>query len=300
MKLVLPLILLSLCTYAGFHFKTSRTKEVVISWGLSARQGKRLSMEDEHTHELGFGNNKNDAFFAIYDGHGGPHAAHYAANNLHLNYLAMPHTTDIVSRIIAAYEQTDKEILHNYESGSTALSVYIKDTIAYLAWAGDSRGMIIRDGKLIFITHDHKPDVVDEKKRIEQLGQQVKVWGVPRVLGLAVSRALGDKKIKAICSGAVIPTPDVKKVLLKSGDIIVLACDGVWDVVNNNEAASLIYTSLQLNNYQQTPEMVHVSNEYMHQIGNNEHLQVAANTLRDYAFTKGSTDNISVMVIQVQ
>lgn len=217
MKLVLPLLLLSLCAYAGFHFKTSQTKEVVISWGLSARQGKRLSMEDAHTHELGFGNNKNDAFFAIYDGHGGSHAAYYAAHNLHLNYLAMPHTTDIVSRIIAAYEQTDKEILHNYESGSTALSVYIKDTIAYLAWAGDSRGIIIRDGEPLFATQDHKPNVSYEKKRIEDLGQKVTVWGVPRVLGLAISRALGDKKNKSYLPWRSHSNSRSKKSIIKSG-----------------------------------------------------------------------------------
>ena len=40
-------------------------------------------MEDAHTNLLSLNNDKNSAFFAVYDGHGGPKVAEYAGNHLH-------------------------------------------------------------------------------------------------------------------------------------------------------------------------------------------------------------------------
>lgn len=78
---------------------------------------------------------------------------------------------------------------------------------------------------------DHKPNSKEERTRIEDAGGVV-VWaGTWRVGGvLAVSRAFGDRPLKRY----VIPTPDIREeVLSSSDDCLILASDGLWDVVSN-------------------------------------------------------------------
>jgi protein phosphatase 2C family protein 2/3 len=47
-------------------------------------------MEDAHTQILSLDNDKNAAFFAVYDGHGGPRVAEYAGANLHNKIVQHP------------------------------------------------------------------------------------------------------------------------------------------------------------------------------------------------------------------
>lgn len=82
---------------------------------------------------------------------------------------------------------------------------------------------------------DHKPNSREERTRIEDAGGVV-VWaGTWRVGGvLAVSRAFGDRPLKRY----VIPTPDIKDEQLTSADdCLILASDGLWDVVSNQVRA---------------------------------------------------------------
>eukprot|EP00955_Chlamydomonas_euryale_P010011 107421-Chlamydomonas_euryale.AAC.8 len=83
----------------------------------------------------------------------------------------------------------------------------------------------------VTMTVDHKPNNKDEKERIENAGGVV-IWaGTWRVGGvLAVSRAFGDKPLKQF----VISTPHVREDMLSRDDeFLILASDGVWDVINN-------------------------------------------------------------------
>ena len=47
-------------------------------------------MEDAHTQLLSLEKDKNAAFFAVYDGHGGARVAEYAGNHLHERILNQP------------------------------------------------------------------------------------------------------------------------------------------------------------------------------------------------------------------
>jgi serine/threonine protein phosphatase PrpC len=83
---------------------------------------------------------------------------------------------------------------------------------------------------------DHKPNSREERSRIEDAGGVV-VWaGTWRVGGvLAVSRAFGDRPLKRY----VIPTPDIRdESLTQDDDCLILASDGLWDVVSNQVRAS--------------------------------------------------------------
>lgn len=84
---------------------------------------------------------------------------------------------------------------------------------------------------MVALTEDHKPNQERERKRIEAEGGVV-IWaGTWRVGGvLAVSRAFGDRPLKRY----VIACPDVRHDNLDVGEeSIILASDGLWDVVSN-------------------------------------------------------------------
>jgi protein phosphatase 1L len=164
----------------------------------------------------------------------------------------------------------------NLTGGATALvTLILKDKI-YIANAGDSRAVLLRDENTLRITTDHKPDIPEEEERIIKSGGMVtKVSNkqgktISRVNGmLAVSRALGDVFLQPFVSAE----PQIHQIdLSENNRVIILACDGLWDVVNDDEATALA--------------MEEDSPEY------------SAIKLRDTALSKGSADNISVIVIR--
>lgn len=91
------------------------------------------------------------------------------------------------------------------------------------------------------MSEDHKPNRESERKRIEGEGGVV-IWaGTWRVGGvLAVSRAFGDRPLKRY----VIASPDVKHFTMATGDeTIILASDGLWDVIENQVPLTSLYLS---------------------------------------------------------
>lgn len=93
--------------------------------------------------------------------------------------------------------------------------------------------------------------------------------------GLAISRSIGDLEMKA--TRLVVNTPEIAEVPLTDADeFIILACDGVWDVLSNDEAVKHVRA-------------------FRKRMG--EHPMEAAKHLATLAFSEGSTDNISVLVI---
>uniref|UniRef100_A0A166IJ98 PPM-type phosphatase domain-containing protein n=1 Tax=Daucus carota subsp. sativus TaxID=79200 RepID=A0A166IJ98_DAUCS len=95
-----------------------------------------------------------------------------------------------------------------------------------------------RNGKAKGITIDHEP--LKEKKQVENRGGfVVKLPGnVPRVDGqLAMTRAFGDKKVKK----HITAKPDVIiKKIDKDINFLILASDGLWKVMSNQEACDCI------------------------------------------------------------
>ena len=85
-------------------------------------------------------------------------------------------------------------MLQPLRSGTTAVVSLIRGKTLYAAWLGDSQAVLVRSGQAVDIVAPHKPNRVDEKKRIEALGGSVIYWGTWRVNGqLAVSRAIGKQ-----------------------------------------------------------------------------------------------------------
>ena len=84
---------------------------------------------------------------------------------------------------------------------------------------------------------DHKPERIDERKRIEALGGKIIHFGTWRVQGiLSISRSFGDRMLRPF----VIAEPDlVTRPLEPQDEYLILASDGVWDVISSQEAVDI-------------------------------------------------------------
>ena len=113
---------------------------------------------------------------------------------------------------------------------------------------GDSRCVVFeRVGLIEVMSTDHKATYELEMKRVEKMGGYVSNGRVNDTL--AITRSFGyisykNDKTRPFLQQAVICIPDVKtkRVTLKKGDRVVVlnACDGVWDVTENNSCCEFI------------------------------------------------------------
>ncbi|KRY83313.1 putative protein phosphatase 2C T23F11.1 [Trichinella pseudospiralis] len=214
--------------------------------GSSSMQGWRIQMEDAHTHLLSIPEDEKVSFFGVYDGHGGACASRYASCNLH---KAIAQTKafaegDLVEAIKQGFLDVDKDMFENHGNlvgvaGTTAVIVMLKEDTVFCGNVGDSRAVISAGGVAEPLSFDHKPVNEGEIKRIFSAGGWVEF---NRVNGnLAMSRALGDFVYKACEEKSpkeqiVTAYPDVvSRSLTDADEFIVLACDGVWDVMTNQE-----------------------------------------------------------------
>lgn len=213
--------------------------------GSSCMQGWRISMEDSHTHILSLPDDPGTSFFAVYDGHGGATVAQYAGKHLHKFIIKRPeYEKDIQSALKQAFLDIDSDMLYNDScgeqmAGSTAVVVLIKNNQLYCANAGDSRAVACVNGEVEVLSLDHKPNNHAETKRIYEGGGFVEF---NRVNGnLALSRALGDfvfkrNDAKKPEEQIVTAYPDVEtREITEDYEFLVLACDGIWDVMTNQE-----------------------------------------------------------------
>ena len=99
------------------------------------------------------------------------------------------------------------------------------------------------------LSEDHKPDNLDEKKRILAAGGFVEENRVNGSLNL--SRSLGDfeyklNEKKSYKEQMVTSLPEITKVERTAKDqFLVLACDGIWDCLSNEECVNLLKTYMR-------------------------------------------------------
>ncbi|XP_015119678.1 probable protein phosphatase 2C T23F11.1 isoform X1 [Diachasma alloeum] len=223
--------------------------------GSSCMQGWRIKMEDCHVHILALPDDPEASFFAVYDGHGGATMSLHAGKHLHEYITRTPEYKE--GRIVEAMEQGFLELdkamqadaaLRADRAGTTVIAVLIKDNILYCANAGDSRAVASVHGEAVSLSRDHKPFLEDERKRIEAAGGWVEF---NRVNGhLALSRALGDFKFKwnnhkSAEEQIVTAFPEVQKFeITDDWEFVILACDGIWDVMSSEEVVEFLRESI--------------------------------------------------------
>lgn len=297
--------------------------------------GRRREMEDAVAVMPSFvaGNDGVYHFFGVYDGHGGSQAALYCKDRLHVAVaeeirLTEPVTEahweavmtdcflkidvevaalsgrrrirslDISGRGIGSRQvEEDKEVPRAESkppenAGSTAVLAIVGSRQIVVANCGDSRAVLCRGGKAIPLSTDHKPDRADEMARIESAGGRVIYWNGYRVLGvLAMSRAIGDGYLKPY----VIAEPEVSfTARTEEDECLILASDGLWDVISNQVACEVSRKCLAISS-RKKPETSPSGCPAIE--------SPAANTaalLTKLALSRGSSDNISVVVVDLR
>ncbi|XP_023287771.1 probable protein phosphatase 2C T23F11.1 isoform X2 [Orussus abietinus] len=218
--------------------------------GSSCMQGWRIKMEDSHVHILSLPDDPGTAFFAVYDGHGVA-MAQYAGMHLHEYIIKRPEYKqgNIAEAIRQGFLDLDKAVrydpsMKDEQSGTTVIALLIKDNILYSANAGDSRAVASVLGRTVMLSEDHKPTLARERERIEAAGGWVEF---NRVNGhLALSRALGDFVFKMNANKPaeeqiVTAYPDVRQFdITEDWEFALLACDGIWDVMNNEDVVQFV------------------------------------------------------------
>ncbi|CAM0906325.1 unnamed protein product [Alopecurus aequalis] len=239
------------------------------------QQGRKGINQDAMLIWDGFGGDDDGVLCGVFDGHG-PHGhlvARRARDSLPLrlmsaarasskNGLDMPPAA-WRKAFVRAYKAMDKDLrshpsLDSFCSGSTAVTVLKLGSDLYMANIGDSRAVLgSRDATAggmvaVQLTVDLKPDVPSEAERIKKCRGRVFALQdepeVPRVWlpfddapGLAMARAFGDFCLKDY---GVISVPDFFHWSLTEKDqFVILASDGVWDVLSNQEAVDIVSSS---------------------------------------------------------
>ncbi|KAG2333047.1 hypothetical protein Bca52824_004227, partial [Brassica carinata] len=259
--------------YIGGGWKND---EGSLSCGYCSFRGKRSTMEDFYDVKAFKMEGQTVCMFGIFDGHGGSRAAEYLKKHLFSNLMTHPQfLTDTKLALSETYKQTDVAFLESEkdtyrDDGSTASAAVLVGKHLYVANVGDSRTIVSKAGKAIALSDDHKPNRSDERKRIESAGGVIMWAGTWRVGGvLAMSRAFGNRMLKQF----VVAEPEIQDLEIDhEAEFLVLASDGLWDVVPNEDAVSLAQIE--------------------------EEPVAAARKLTDTAFTRGSADNITCIVVK--
>ncbi|XP_027081342.1 probable protein phosphatase 2C 22 isoform X2 [Coffea arabica] len=257
--------------------------------------GVRSSMEDVvvradnfvHHYGLKGSDQGPSAFYAVFDGHGGKHAADFACDHLPRFIAEDEHFPREIERVISsAFLQTDNAFAEacslddGLASGTTALAALVIGSSLVVANAGDCRAVLCRRGKAIEMSRDHKPLCSKEKKRIEASGGYVYDGYLNGQVNVA--RALGDWHLDGMKGSNGSPLsaePELMSTILTEEDeFLIIGCDGIWDVFMSQNAVDFARRRLQEHN---DPAM-------------------CSKDLVDEALKRKSGDNLAVVVVCFQ
>ncbi|ORX72205.1 protein serine/threonine phosphatase 2C [Linderina pennispora] len=186
-------------------------------------------------HRYDFGGVTGQALMAIFDGHAGRQAAQWCGDNFESVFIELCQAnpeTSIPELLNNVFVETDRRIAELYKQSGTTV------VVCFLQVAEDNTRTLLS----------------------ALPGQAATVFN-GRVNGvLAVTRALGDSTLKPY----VISNPFTTETVIEdTDDMLILACDGLWDVCSDQEA------------------------------------WMASQVLLDYALDNESMDNITTMVFRL-
>eukprot|EP00736_Rhodelphis_marinus_P003928 Rmarinus@m.8251 len=226
---------------------------------------KKINQDACHF-EYPYDDQEHLGFFAVWDGHGveGRRVSQFAVQHIAplIRSTSEWKANDRVGALISGILRGDADLrasgIPAQTSGCTGVHALLdlKNAEILCANVGDSRCVLAKETKKlssIALSDDHKPDNKEEKKRIIKARGRVAPWktlsgeelGPARVWlkeqnipGLAMSRSIGDFLAKQV---GVIAEAEVKKVYLcPEHKFFILASDGVWEFISNDEACELV------------------------------------------------------------
>ena len=209
----------------------------------------RKTMEDFHTIIPNFIN--ESSYFGLFDGHSGIEVAQYLKTNFHKILKSnIEKIGDIPKSLNITFNQIDQDVINkkNFtnEVGSTATILIIhninKKKYIFCANVGDSKCFLIKKNKVNQISVDHKCTVENEVERIKKKGGIVfsgRVFGT-----LILTRTIGDREMK---NYGVISNPSIysNEINENEDQYIIIASDGVWDVVNEEDILNMSKKNLE-------------------------------------------------------
>jgi protein phosphatase PTC1 len=243
----------------------------------------RNTMEDFSKIVDNFMNNKTKGLFTLYDGHGGCDPVKYVKERMPeiiSKFIEKNETENnsIENALINSFHKIDEELkfYDSENSGLTATVLLITPDYMnkgartiFTANVGDSKCILITSNEVKQLSYDHKCSDNSEVERIRETGGVVFSG---RVFGqLVLTRALGDHAMKKY---GVISTPYISKYVIEDNyKYVIIASDGLWDVILEDEVFKL-------------SQEIKKTEEF-------------AKTLVENALLKGSKDNISCIVIKI-
>ena len=221
--------------------------------------------------------NHHLSLFAVFDGHGGTTVSEYLKNNFCENLKKVIKTDfslnfrEIFKRSIENIDKNFKDMENAKNCGSTGTIIIINKNSIYCANVGDSKCFYINEKEAIQLTEDHNCKNKEEVKELRSRGVLVfqnRVFG-----SLSLTRTFGDVDYK---NEGITATPFINKIFVDKNNVkyLVIASDGIWDVVDNNQL------------FQMSTELKEGTSEEF------------CNNLVNYAMKNGSRDNISCIVIK--
>ncbi|GAX83691.1 hypothetical protein CEUSTIGMA_g11116.t1 [Chlamydomonas eustigma] len=285
-----------------------RSKGIIVSqgcklaWGCQSVIGGRRYQENSYiaARQLPDGSK----LFGVFDGHGGSHVSSFLELNVesYISTAIKLHDKQLPiswkSTFTTAFTSLDEDLRpsepQNNDSatttdngGSTAVIVRLSESEIVCANCGDSRAVLSRSGEVRALSMDQNPDREDEESRIKTAGGTIlHNHGARRVMGvLNMTRAIGDNWLRRF---GVIPEPEVWVLdrLQYDDEFIIVASDGLWVAIDNEEAVNITRRSLR--------------QASLKGLGSDSAARIAAKVLTRAALAKGSTDNITVIVIDLQ
>lgn len=209
------------------------------------------------------------SMYAVFDGHGqkGHDVSNFVKENLPKLVIKDPRfkTNDMPAMLVDCFKKTQTLVsaadrmkkLSAQMSGTTA-TVVIHDnnrnklTVSHVADSsavlGKFKNREKKEMEAIQLTRDHKPNLKDERARIERNGGRVVFDGYAnhriyarnaRYPGLNMSRCLGDLMGHQDCG--ITAEPEVSEMDIKPDDHVLLVCsDGVWEFISPLEAVNIV------------------------------------------------------------
>ena len=256
---------------------------------------------------------KNDFyFFAVYDGHGGKGCSIYLKENLHNNIKefskqGIKEAIEITEEKFKVEQALNEKGEISDSSGSCGIMAMIQNNKIIIANVGDSRLVLFKNGKVFFSTEDHKPNTETEKKRIKNAGGEIyqtftyfplrqngrEIEAPWRVLPgrLSVSRTFGDVEAKdpkfGGIGGVVMALPDITEFDLDDEfNFMVIGCDGIFDVLSNEEILECVKIVLN------EKKVEEINEDNIHDLCGD-----FAGMIVKGAIAKDSSDNVSCIVV---
>lgn len=201
-------------------------------------------------------------------------------------------TTCVAALVVQGSFHSEEPCDEHTDACSVAL-INLGDSRALVVRGGPDMHAELREGDLLAETLDHKPNDPVEKARIYE-ADGVVTGGIgmfpARIDGdLALSRAFGDFRFK---DNADLPpqkqkvsiVPDVLEVRCRCSDLVVLACDGAFDVLSSLEVATIVRRTLA---------------ELEGSMDVQSALEKAATAVCSASLEKGTMDNVTCVVVKI-